>query len=84
MKNRSKTLDAFEISKYNKVTKKQSKYTIRSNAGGKVDGIVHMLVRRFQPRRNAEDRTNEKGGIARWEKENTGLKKKKKSCFQSS
>ena len=68
MKNRSKTLDAFELSKYNKVTKNQSKYTIRSNAGGKVDGIVHMLVRRFQPRRNAEDRTNEKGGIARWEK----------------
>ena len=28
-----------------------------------------MLARRFQPRRNAEDRTNEKGGIARWEKE---------------
>lgn len=37
-----------------------------------------MLARRFQPRRNAEDRTNEKGGIARWEKENVGLKKKKK------
>lgn len=28
-----------------------------------------MFARRFQPRRNAEDRTNEKGGIARWEKE---------------
>lgn len=40
-----------------------------------------MLARRFQPRRNAEDRTNEKGGIARWEKENVGLKKKKKNVF---
>lgn len=37
-----------------------------------------MLVRRFQPRRNAEDRTNEKGGIARWEKENAGLKKSRR------
>ena len=40
-----------------------------------------MLVRRFQPRRNAEDRTNEKRGIARWEKENAGLKKKKKKLL---
>ena len=41
-----------------------------------------MLARRFQPRRNAEDRTNEKGGIARCEKENVGLKKKKKSKIE--
>ena len=34
--------------------------------------------------KNQQDRANEKGGIARWEKENAGLKKKKKSCFQSS
>ena len=40
-----------------------------------------MLVRRFQPRRNAEDRTNEKGGIARWEKENAGLKKKEEELL---
>lgn len=40
-----------------------------------------MLARRFQPRRNAEDRTNEKGGIARWEKENAGLKKKEEELL---
>lgn len=40
-----------------------------------------MLARRFQPRRNAEDRTNEKGGIARWEKENVGLKKKEEELL---
>lgn len=40
-----------------------------------------MLARRFQPRRNAEDRTNEKGGIACWEKENAGLKKKEEELL---
>lgn len=40
-----------------------------------------MLVRRFQPRRNAEDRTNEKGGIARWEKRKRRIEEKEEELL---
>lgn len=40
-----------------------------------------MLVRRFQPRRNAEDRTNEKGGIARWEKRKHRIEEKEEELL---
>ena len=40
-----------------------------------------MLARRFQPRRNAEDRTNEKGGIARWEKRKRRIEEKEEELL---
>lgn len=40
-----------------------------------------MFARRFQPRRNAEDRTNEKGGIARWEKRKRRIEEKEEELL---
>lgn len=75
-----------QVKEYENSVKEEKKARLQDVYTEAIGELAEVLpfVRRFQPRRNAEDRTNEKGGIARWEKENTGLKKKKKSCFQSS